>query len=196
MLHEHLEMSQLASMLVLLWIAGLGIVSDLRFRRIPNLLIWRGIVVALFIHLGAIHTQTPALAGAQWWSGLAGLAVGLLAFLPLYLLGACGAGDVKLMAMVGAFVGPDTAVHAALWTLIAGGGLSLAFMLCKGTTAQTISNVRFIVTDLTVRARTGGNPRIEPLAMTAGRLPYAVAIVTGTFIALLLRHGAAFGGLA
>lgn len=195
MLHEHFEISEIASMLVLLWIAGQGIISDLRCRRIPNLLIWRGIAVALVIQFCAINTQTPTLAGAQWWSGLAGMAVGLLALMPLYLLRACGAGDVKLMAMVGAFVGPATVLDAALCTLVAGGALSLVFMLCKGISAQTLGNVRFIVTDVMVRARTGGGARIEPLATTAGRLPYAVAIVTGTFAALLLRHGAASGGL-
>ncbi len=46
------------------------------------------------------------------WKALAGLGLGLLIMLPLYMLRALGAGDVKLMAMVGAFLGPNATIGA------------------------------------------------------------------------------------
>jgi len=186
--HDEARLLSVVGVTALIGIAGLAIISDLRSRRIPNALVWRGSVLAILIHLWACLSQSDAIAGPHWWSSMAGLATGLLALVPLYLMRACGAGDVKLMAMVGAFVGPTTVLYAALYTLIAGGVLSLVYMLIKGVAVQTLQNVRFIVTDLVFKVRTGGGARLDPLANTAARLPYAVAITVGTFTALL-QHG-------
>lgn len=92
---------------------------DLAERTIPN----RFIVLALLLSLPA-----HLLAGSPAWHPPAGLATGLLLFLPLYLAGGMGGGDVKLMAAVGAFAGPALALQIALATCIAGGALSLGFL--------------------------------------------------------------------
>jgi len=89
------------------------------------------------------------------------------------------------MAMVGAFVGVQTVLTAALYTLLAGGLLSLVFMLGRGVAAQALANVRFLLTDWALRASTGQGARLAPLHTTAARLPYAVAIALGTGAALL-----------
>jgi prepilin peptidase CpaA len=99
---------------------------------------------------------------------------------------ACGAGDVKLMAMVGAFVGAATVLHAALYTLILGGVLSLVFMMIQGVAAQVLANVRFLLTDWMLKLRNGQGAQLAPLAVTAARLPYAVAIASGSLVALCL----------
>ena len=75
-------------------------VSDYRTRRIPNELVLAGAAAGL---LGNTLFSTLPLDG--FVTALQGLATGLAAFLPLYLLRLMGAGDVKLMAMVGAFLG-------------------------------------------------------------------------------------------
>jgi prepilin peptidase CpaA len=164
--------------------------SDLQCRRIPNHLILKGLALAWGIHGHAAWQSLPALSGHTWWAPAGGMLVGAAALMPLYLARACGAGDLKLMAMVGAFVGPTTVLHAALYTLLAGGVLSLVWMLVQGVAVQTLQNVHVIVTDLIFRVRTGRSARLNPLTTTAARLPYAVAIAVGTCTALLQQHGA------
>ena len=158
-----------------------AIATDLRSRRIPNVLVAVGLGLGLAGRL--LDPGSPA--GEALIAFFKGSGTGLLALMPLYLMRACGAGDVKLMAMVGGFVGPAVVLDAALWTLVSGGVLSLVFMLGRGVAAQTIENIRFLLTDLMVRARSGGGARLAPLATTAARLPYAVAIAAGTLIAVL-----------
>lgn len=96
-----------------------------------------------------------------------------------------GAGDVKLLAMVGAFIGPGAVLNAFVYTLLAGGLLSLVFMLARGVAAQTFSNLRYLLTEWGVRAGIGQGLRLAPLANTAARLPYALAISVGTVAALV-----------
>lgn len=165
-----------------------AVATDLRSRRIPNTLVLAGIALALMAHGLALSGIGQPLAGATWWAPLAGLATGLAALMPLYLLRALGAGDVKLMAMVGAFVGAPTVLTATLYTLLAGGLLSLAMMLGQGVAARTFANVRFALTDWAMRLRSGHGAftlGATPLETTAARLPYALAITAGTVAALV-----------
>lgn len=162
-----------------------AVMVDLRSRRIPNTLVLTGLVLAFTVHFISLATGSVPLAGPTWSAPLTGLLVGLASLLPLYLLHATGAGDVKLMGMVGAFVGVQTVLTATLYTLLAGGLLSLVFMLGRGVAAQTLANVRFLLTDWALRASTGQGARLAPLQATAARLPYAVAITLGTGAALV-----------
>jgi prepilin peptidase CpaA len=161
-----------------------AVVTDIRSRRIPNKLVLCGIAVALVVHAIAMSTGTPSPAGRTWWAPLAGMATGFALLLPLHLVHAMGAGDIKLMAMVGAFVGSTTMLDVALYTFVAGGVLALVFMLVRGVAAQTLANVRFMLTDLAHRASTGQGARLAPLQVTAAPLPYAIAIALGTGAAI------------
>jgi prepilin peptidase CpaA len=163
----------------------LAVVADLRQRRIPNKLVLLGLVAAGGLHVLALGQSMQPLAGMSWWSPVAGMVTGFALLLPLYVLRATGAGDVKLMAMVGAFVGAPTVLVATLYTLLAGGLLSLLFMLGKGVAAETVANLRYLWTDWFLRVSLGQGARLAPLQTTAARLPYAVAIALGTGSALL-----------
>jgi prepilin peptidase CpaA len=165
------------------------VVTDLRSRRIPNAIILIGMLVAFAVHTFALAIAVPPLAGLDWWSPLAGIATGFALMLPLHLLRAMGAGDVKLMAMVGAFIGPGAVATAVLYTLLAGGLLSLVFMFGRGVAAQTFANIRFMLTDRAVRAASGQGSSLPPLQTTAARLPYALAIALGTAAALIWPLG-------
>lgn len=162
-----------------------AVLTDLHSRRIPNTLVLAGVAFAFIVHTIALGTGTAPLAGSSWWAPLTGLLTGLASLFPLYLLRATGAGDVKLMGMVGAFVGVQSVLTATLYTLLAGGLLSLVFMFGRGVAAQTLANVRFLLTDWALRASSGQGARLAPLQTTAARLPYAVAIALGTGAALL-----------
>jgi prepilin peptidase CpaA len=93
-------------------------VIDLRTRRIPNML--TASMAALGLGLAAAGASDNTI-GAS----LAGLVFGLLLMLPGYALGATGAGDVKLMAAVGAILGPALVLLAFICTSIAGSMLAV-----------------------------------------------------------------------
>jgi len=168
-----------------------AVASDVRSRRIPNQLVVLGLLAGFTLQA----TVTP---GAGLFSepfgalGLlkaaAGMALGLLLLLPMYALGAMGAGDVKLMAMLGAFLGPLDIVGAGLSSVLAGGVLALLVALCQGSLRKVTGNVKLMVLGSVLRGMSGGSARIDaPLAAT-GQLPYAVAIASGTMSYLLLTR--------
>jgi prepilin peptidase CpaA len=178
-------MSITVSAIALVLLLGLAVIEDIRSRRIPNALVMSGVALAMALHSVALIQASASLAGPAWWSAIAGMAAGLALMLPLYALRAMGAGDVKLIAMVGAFIGPGAVVWAALCTLVAGGVLSIVYMLGRGVAAQTLNNLRALLIDWTVRAGSGQGIRVAPLENTAARLPYALAIALGTLASLL-----------
>lgn len=151
-------------------------ICDYRTRRIPNRLVLGG---ALF---GAIYTTLvpPVISGTVLFP-LSGLLVGLLLFLPLYLVRAMGAGDVKLLAMIGTFLGPIETFYAALASMIVGGVLSVMLVLARGRMLHMLQNVGslFHFGLLGVASGSTSGPRIAPEA-SAGKLPYGVAIAIGT----------------
>jgi prepilin peptidase CpaA len=170
-------------LLIALLLIAVGV--DLKSRRIPNVLVLVGLALAALVHSWAKLQGAVPLAGTAAWSPLAGALTGLALMLPLYLLRAMGAGDVKLMAMVGGFVGAPTVATAVIYTLLAGGLLSLIFMLGRGVAAQTFSNLRYLLNDWMVRVGSAQGAEFAPLVNTAARLPYAVAIASGSVASLL-----------
>src|SRR5438874_6649350 len=78
------------------------------------------------------HFALGGLAFAAWAGGttgllwaLAGLAVGLALLLPLHAIGGMGAGDVKLLAGVGAWMGPAATTGAFVASALVGGLMAL-----------------------------------------------------------------------
>jgi prepilin peptidase CpaA len=170
-----------------------AVVCDLRTRRIPNTLVVAGIALGLSFQvvarMGGDLSVNPVGAsgiGAALLGGLTGLAL----FLPLYVLRTMGAGDVKLLAMVGVWLGPEHVAWATLWTLLAGGVLALFAALFTGVFRQVLANLHTMVVVFFMQAQTGGGLGVAAPAQTTGRLPYAVAIGCGTAIelALVLIH--------
>jgi prepilin peptidase CpaA len=168
--------------LVLLLVAAA--VFDVRSHRIPNKLVLTGVLVGL-----ACSWLLPHPSHQDALFPLEGLLVGFVIFLPLYLLRAMGAGDVKLMAMVGAFVGPGDAFLAALATMIVGGGFALIHVLVNGTAARLYHNLSALLVGGAVSVVTGTRPSLQiDAAASAGRLPYAVPIALGSIGYLVLHH--------
>jgi prepilin peptidase CpaA len=165
-----------------------AVLFDLRSRRIPNRLVVAGIGLALALHAVATITGNPALAGRSWWAPLAGFGAGLALLMPLHLLRAMGAGDVKLMAMIGAFLGPLDIVGAGLASLLAGGLLSLCVALVQGSLGRVSGNVKTMVLGSVLRGISGGSARFDAPPAATGQLPYAVAIASGTVAYLLLTR--------
>src|SRR5262245_24901739 len=100
-------------------VASLACVSDLRTRRIPNALTFGSAIAAIAVH-GVTDGTSGLTTGAGGW--LAGVAL----FFPLFALGGMGAGDVKLLGALGAWLGPRAVFHVALYASMAGGVFAVA----------------------------------------------------------------------
>ena len=171
---------------IILWgLLGAAVWHDVRCRRIPNRLVFSGALLGVLLNSLAL----PGVVPAGPWLALGGLAVGLGLLLPMYAMKALGAGDVKLMAMVGAFLGPRPAVFALLCSLLAGGVLALAVALCQGTLRQAIANVWQLLLQGCLRAAAGEVPQVGAPVVSGGNLPYVIAIAAGTTIWLALAAG-------
>jgi prepilin peptidase CpaA len=152
---------------------------DLRTRRIPNALTFGAAGAALLYALWA-NGPLGLLNGATGWL------VGCAMFLPFFLLAGMGAGDVKLLAGIGAWLGPGPIFWAALYTMIAGGVMAIVVSLFTGYLRQALSNL-FL---LAMRWRVEGVkpvPHVTLADAPGPRLPYALPIAAGTAAALWLR---------
>jgi prepilin peptidase CpaA len=173
-------MDILMASLLLLFLSG-AVITDLRARIIPNELVLAGALGGLL--LAGLHPEGIGLLPA-----LGGLALGLAIFLPVYVVRAMGAGDVKLMAMAGAFLGYAAIAEAALWVLLTGGALVLIFSLRRGVARRMAGNLREMFSSAAGSLQIRTLPDFSTGPQTAARLPYAVAIALGVAAFLLARH--------
>lgn len=169
-----MSVEQLLVVLCLLGLLVGAVAIDVHRHRVPNYLVMLGLV------LGVV---TQAYAGG--FSGLAegglGLLTGFALFLPMYLLGGMAAGDVKLMAVVGLFLDPYSAMWAALLSVMAGSVIGLVIILLCGQMGRTAT--RYL---LMARARSYLSP--EPGEVAAKAFPYSIAILVGTLASLYWFH--------
>ncbi len=154
--------------------------TDIRSRKIPNWLTLSGVVAGL-----VLHGTTGGFLGLK--TSFAGMLLGFGSYLALYSLRAMGAGDVKLMAAVGAIVGPEGWMSVFIATAIAGGVLAIILMVRKGRVKETLRNVLFIVLELThFRAPQKKRSDLDVRDPRALKMPHGVAIAAGTLVCLML----------
>jgi prepilin peptidase CpaA len=154
-------------------------VTDVRSRRIPNVLTFGAALVAVIY-----QSTMGGSVGAQ--SALFGWLVGTALFLPFVLLGGMGAGDVKLLAALGAWLGPNEVVYVALYTSIAGGVIALMVALMRGYLKTAVRNVWDLVSQWCL---TGVRP-VPSVTLEQGkgpRLAYALPIFAGTVVTLWMQ---------
>ena len=147
---------------------------DIRTRRIPNAL------TASMAGLGFAMALTKV-SGISPGAAALGFVFGLALMLPGHALGATGAGDVKLMAAVGALVGPALVLTAFLGTAVAGGVLAIAVAIKRGRLATTLAHTGKLMTapsetKKTLESDSRGN-----------RFAYGPAIAIGSVVALIVR---------
>ncbi len=167
--------SVLCDLLLLVFVTAAA-VNDLICRKIPNRLVLAGLLAAFCLH--------GALATPSWpWNSLGGMATGFFLFLPLYLLRGMAAGDVKLIAMAGAFVGPWPTLLICFATFVLGGLMALLIVTWQGSWRACWRNLRQLLWPL--MAHTAGLPLApSPPASQAsvGNMPYGLAIALGALL--------------
>ena len=169
---------------VLMGLLLIAAVSDAKTGRIPNWLVFSGALYALLYNgFVPLHPRDNGMLFA-----LGGLTVGLAALLPAYLFRVMGAGDVKLMAMVGAFLGTWTTVAAVLATLIAGGVFAVGLAIRSGGFVRMLRNVTMMLRGTMLTLATGVGGLTVHDGPSAGKMPYGVAIAAGTIGYLILEH--------
>jgi prepilin peptidase CpaA len=165
-----------------------ALMFDVRQRRIPNTLVLLALAGGLLINLIGPHiwlrgtgllTLYPGALGIK--GAVLGALTGLAVFLPFYLLRAMGAGDVKLMAGIGAFVGPAATINLALFILVTGGVLAVVRMVWVRKTQLVLFNVATALGQWVP----GSVTRFDPVTQSADRMPYGLAMAGG-----LLAYGA------
>jgi prepilin peptidase CpaA len=168
----------------------LAVVSDQRERRIPNAMTLPLMALGLVWHasvlpgLGLFDSYTTG--GLGLAQSAIGAGVALAVFFLFYALRLLGAGDVKLIAAVGAWVGGKALLPVVLAILLAGGVISLVRLIDTKRRLHAIGNLRLI--GLQMAGGSGGAALFDPRRDTADRLPYAWAIAGGTILYGLARH--------
>jgi prepilin peptidase CpaA len=152
--------------------------TDLRSRRIPNVLTFGGALAALVFH-------TASAGSAGLLTSLTGWGLGFVCFLLPFALGGLGGGDIKLIAALGAWLGPALTIWLAVYTGIAGGMLALVVALARGYLGQALANIRLLLTHRSV----AGIRAVNAASLADRRGPglaYAPPIFVGTVVTLWL----------
>ena len=147
-------------------------VTDVRWRRIPNVL------VAVLAAAGFAFSVEVE----PWWPGLlrasTGLVLGFSIWIIFHVAGGMGAGDVKLFAAAGAWLGPAGAWRAALVAALVGGVLSLAALVWQRRTREGVERVAMSLSMFSL-APLG---KVSPGADRKAYLPYGVALACGALL--------------
>ena len=165
-------------MLIVFLVAA--VFTDFSDHRIPNLITLFAAAVGIASHLYLTGLQGLGFA-------LGGLAVGLACLLPFYLLGGMGAGDVKLMAAIGTFLGPQATVLAAAVGLVFGalGAVGLVLWCVIGGQRAMKADVADHRHDGAVATADGAFHTVAVRGALKARFPYALALAVGAVASLV-----------
>lgn len=161
-------MSTLVVNLALVGVLALASVSDLRNRRIPNVVTFTAVAFGLVLN-GLFFGLDGLRESGQ------GFGLGLAMLFGLFVLRWMGAGDVKLMAAVGAIKGPEFVFYACLWSAVFGAVLALVGLIRSRKLGLALLHMYYS----RLMPQTGGS------FITSGwRMPYAPAIALGSMVVL------------
>lgn len=171
---------ELAMILPLIALAFTAAVIDLRSRRIPN---WLTLLLAVAGLINALVWRFPV--------DIAGSTLGLLAGFGLLLLpfalGAIGGGDVKLLAAIGAWVGPGPVLQVFVIAAVVALAIAVTQAAAHGKLAALFRNSAVLAANVAMIAQTGRDDLEETgksLTVVKKPLPYAVPILAGLLLTI------------
>ena len=166
----------ISAALLFIPLAAAIIYMDVRYRRIPNKLVFATLVMG--ITLNSLFAGLQGLA-----SSLGGLAVAFAMMFVLHAFGTMGAGDVKLFAAVGSIVGISHVLQTLMVVAIMGGVLALAKMIYARRVGRTMVGVlQFFYGLLPGQAI----PHFEVPEDGSNTLPYAIPICCGALVSVFV----------
>jgi prepilin peptidase CpaA len=169
----------MAWLCMILVTAGAAIV-DLRRFKVPN-----RVTIPLAVCGVMYHTILSGYEGLGF--SVAGLAVGYLLLMLFFLIGAMGAGDVKLLAGVGAWLGASNTFLICLVACLAAGIYSLVVFALQGRLAQLASLVRMYYLQIRNFTRyIGAEESVDVVVQDENRrwkvIPFALMIAIGVLV--------------
>jgi prepilin peptidase CpaA len=159
--------------------AVLACVTDIRSRRIPNVLTFGAAICAVALH-GFVTGGSGLVFSATGWL------VGTALFFPFFALGGLGGGDVKLLAAIGACLGGPIVLWVAMYAAVAGGVLAVFVALRAGYLRAALRNILYFLTYW----KTFGLKPVDGFDLDnsqAPRLAYALPVLTGLLVTLWLQ---------
>jgi prepilin peptidase CpaA len=149
-------------------------VTDIGSMRIPNRLTIGFSLAGLLTHVWL-----------EGWQGvkfsISGLATGFVLLMLLHIVGATGAGDVKLFAAIGALTGPVFAVHCLLYSIVYAGAIGLAIALLRRAWMRQIAQFFYRIAAIHCLNQKGQLLRLKHHAVL--RFPFMCAVLPGAISA-------------
>lgn len=160
-----------------IWLLSLlliiAVVTDGHSQKIPNILTGPGLLAGLTLSVADPH------GGIGILNAISGMAVGFIILFPGYCLGKVGAGDVKLLAMAGSFLGFQAIADAGLLTMIAGGLMAGIWLLAQRYLPLRSVAAVYQLNEEPVDCLEIGVKKTE--SVWQQRFPYALAIALGCY---------------
>jgi len=153
--------------------------SDIQTRRIPNYLSIALVITSLLLYL-----LIGGMNGLLF--SLKGMGLGFIILFVPYLFGGMGAGDVKLMAGVGAALGPGQVLLALLFTALLGGVFAIVIILAGDTIGKTLKNF-FASAWLALSGAGITSLKAGFEHKKKNKVPYGFVIACGTVASMLWR---------
>jgi prepilin peptidase CpaA len=162
---------------ILIIVLVICLLTDLKSRMIYNKVIFPTLLLAF-----VLHAFTPIGSGIVF--SLLGFITGLGLLLIPYLLGGMGAGDVKLLALIGAMKGATFVFITGIYMALIGGVIALGIIFLRKGALIRIKSIIYSIAGMKSGVKI-------PLAIDKDALqatyPYGVAIVGGAFICLFAK---------
>ena len=163
--------------MALLIVISISLYTDLRYRKIYNAVLIPAFLLALLFNFysGGLGSLIFSLKGAT---------LGLTLLLLPFIMGGMGAGDVKLLAVIGAWQGPQFVWFCFLCTALIGGIIAALHLVRKGRLLQSLKFIAFTFVPGTPKVNAFGS---LSTAKVGEAFPYGVAIAAGTLATYMLR---------
>ena len=153
-------------------------VWDLKTNKIPNAITLTSVLIGILV-----NSYLGGLVGLG--HSLAGTFVGIFLLIIPFALGGIGAGDVKLLAAVGALNGAQFVLFTFLYGAIAGGLIALGIVIVRGQLYSILLNIAWTLRNFSVNIFKAGAQR-QPSPSSGIRFPYGIAILIGTLATYLM----------